>query len=58
MLSTDGVKGKTIKLSMGPTASNNKTYHFDKVFAHAIDQSIIYDDVVTPILDQVRSFDW
>ena len=55
VLSTDGVKGRTVKLSMGPTALSNKTYHFDKVFAPAADQSMIYDDVVTPILDEVSS---
>jgi kinesin family member 11 len=55
VLSTDGVKGKSVKLSMGPTALSNKTYHFDKVFAPAADQSMIYDDVVTPILDEVSS---
>ncbi|CZT13544.1 related to chromosome-associated kinesin KIF4 [Rhynchosporium agropyri] len=53
VLSTDGVKGTTVKLSMGPTALSNKTYHFDKVFAPAADQSMIYDDVVTPILDEM-----
>jgi kinesin family member 11 len=53
VLSTDGVKGKTVELSMGPTALSNKTYHFDKVFSPAADQSMIYDDVVTPILDEV-----
>jgi kinesin family protein 11 len=55
VLSTDGVKGKTVKLSMGATALSNKTYSFDKVFAPAADQSMIYDDVVTPILDEVSS---
>jgi hypothetical protein len=53
VLSTDGVKGKTVELSMGPSALSNKTYHFDKVFSPAADQSMIYDDVVTPILDEV-----
>jgi kinesin family member 11 len=56
VLSTDGVKGKTVELSMGPSALSNKTYHFDKVFSPAADQSMIYDDVVTPILDEVTSF--
>lgn len=54
VLSTDGVKGKTVELSMGPSALSNKTYHFDKVFSPAADQSMIYDDVVTPILDEVN----
>jgi kinesin family protein 11 len=55
VLSTDGVKGKTVELSMGPSALSNKTYHFDKVFSPAADQSMIYDDVVTPILDEVNT---
>lgn len=42
---------------MGPSALSNKTYHFDKVFSSAADQSMIYDDVVTPILDEVGSSD-
>ena len=53
VLSTDGVRGKSLELSMGPSALSNKTYHFDKVFSSAADQSMIYDEVVTPILDEV-----
>lgn len=53
VLSTNGVKGRTLELSMGPNSLNNKTYHFDKVFSSAADQAIIYDDVVKPILDEV-----
>ena len=49
----DGVKGKSIELSMGSSALGNKIYHFDKVFSHAADQAMVYDDVVTPILDEV-----
>ena len=50
------MKGKSLELSMGPSALSNKTYHFDKVFSSAADQAMIYDDVVTPILDEVSSF--
>ncbi|KAL9638488.1 MAG: hypothetical protein Q9164_001520 [Protoblastenia rupestris] len=53
VVSTDGVRGKNVELSMGPSALSNKTYHFDKVFSPAADQSMIYDDVVTPILDEM-----
>jgi len=53
VVSTDGVRGKNVDLSMGASALSNKTYHFDKVFSPAADQSMIYDDVVTPILDEV-----
>jgi len=53
VLSTEVVNGKSLELLMGPSALNNKTYHFDKVFSSAADQSMIYDDVVTPILDEV-----
>ena len=54
VLQTDGVRGRSLELSMGPSALSNKTYHFDKVFSSAADQSMIYDEVVTPILDEVR----
>ena len=50
---TNGVKGKSVELSMGASALSNKTYHFDKVFSPAADQAMIYEDVVTPILDEV-----
>ena len=53
VVSTDGVKGKNVELSMGPSALSNKTYHFDKVFSPAADQSMMYEEVVTPILDEV-----
>lgn len=53
VVSTDGVRGRNVELSMGASALSNKTYHFDKVFSPAADQSIIYDDVVTPILNEV-----
>ena len=55
VVSTDGVKGRNVELSMGASALSNKTYHFDKVFSPAADQSMIYDDVVTPILEEVRT---
>lgn len=50
---TEGVKGKLIELSMGPSALSNKTYNFDRVFSQAADQSMVYDDVVKPILEEV-----
>lgn len=53
VLSTEGTKGKSLDLSMGPSALSNKSYHFDKVFSSAADQAMIFDDVVTPILDEV-----
>ncbi|OCL15231.1 kinesin heavy chain [Glonium stellatum] len=53
VVSTDGIKGKSVELSMGPSALSNKTYHFDKVFSPAADQGMIFDEVVAPILDEV-----
>lgn len=53
VISTEGVKGNLIELSMGPNAVSNKTYHFDRVFSQAADQSVIFDDVVKPILEEV-----
>jgi kinesin family protein 11 len=55
VVSTDGIKGKKVELSMGPSALSNKTYQFDKVFSPAADQGMIFDEVVTPILDEVCS---
>lgn len=55
VLRTEGVKGKVVELFMGSNALSNKTYNFDGVFSPAADQSIIFDEVVRPILDEVRS---
>ncbi|KAL3457912.1 P-loop containing nucleoside triphosphate hydrolase protein [Aspergillus heterothallicus] len=52
-LSTEGVKGKTVELSMGPNAVSNKTYTFDKVFSAAADQVAVYEDVVLPIVTEM-----
>lgn len=53
VVSTDGVKGSKVELSMGPSALSNKTYQFDKVFSPAADQGMVFDEVVAPILDEV-----
>lgn len=55
VVSTEGARGKTVDLSMGPNALSNKTYRFDKVFSPAADQPMIYDDVVAPILNDMIS---
>lgn len=53
VLSTTGVKGQAVELSMGPNAISNKTYQFDKVYSPAADQAIIFDDTVSPILSEM-----
>lgn len=53
VVSTNGVKGTSVELSMGPNAISNKTYNFDKVFSPAADQAIIFDDAVLPIIGEV-----
>ncbi|KAK5130392.1 hypothetical protein LTR08_002139 [Meristemomyces frigidus] len=53
VVSTEGVKGKKLELSMGPSALSNKTYQFDKVFSPAADQGMLFDEVVAPIMDEV-----
>ncbi|ORY54857.1 P-loop containing nucleoside triphosphate hydrolase protein, partial [Pseudomassariella vexata] len=55
VVSTEGAKGKSVQLSMGPNAVSNKTYNFDRVFSPAADQSMVYDDVVKPILEEMLS---
>lgn len=56
VVSTDGVKGNKVELSMGPTALSNKTYQFDKVFSPAADQEMVFREVVSPILDEVSGY--
>ncbi|KAI4956188.1 hypothetical protein J4E91_000399 [Alternaria rosae] len=53
VVSTNGIRGTAVDLSMGPSALSNKTYQFDKVFSPAADQAMMYDEVVAPILDEV-----
>lgn len=53
MVQTHGVKGKAVELCMGPNALSNKSYSFDRVFSQAADQSMIFDDTVKPILEEV-----
>jgi kinesin family protein 11 len=56
VVQSEGVKGKLVDLSMGPSALSNKSYNFDRVFSSAADQSMVYDDVVKPILEEVSAF--
>lgn len=51
---TGGLRGNVITVSNGlvPPMSN-KTYTFDRVFGPEADQSMIYDDVVAPFLEEV-----
>ncbi len=49
---TEGVKGKLVQLT-GPNALSNKTYDFDRVFSPVADHSMIFDDIVKPILEEV-----
>ncbi|KAL8348150.1 hypothetical protein RB598_001458 [Gaeumannomyces tritici] len=53
VVSTAGVKGAVVDLSMGPNALSNKTYNFDRVYSSAADQSMIFEDTVKPILDEM-----
>lgn len=55
VVSSEGVKGKLVELSMGPNSLSNKTYNFDSVFSPAADQSMLFDDVVKPVLDEART---
>lgn len=54
VVSTEGNRSKKVELSMGPSALSNKTYQFDRVFSPAADQAMIFEDVVEPILGEVK----
>ncbi|KAK6534484.1 kinesin motor protein cin8 [Arthrobotrys megalospora] len=56
ILSTPGgPRGNEVQISLGPMSLSNKTYMFDRVFGPEADQSMIYDDVVAPIVEEVLS---
>ena len=52
-MNTDGVNGKQIELCTGTDTLSKKTYNFDRVFLQAADQSMVFDDTVRPIIDDV-----
>ncbi|PYH75355.1 kinesin-domain-containing protein [Aspergillus uvarum CBS 121591] len=51
ILRTDGIKGKTIEVSMD--SPSNKIYNFDQVFSSAADQRMVYEDTVLPMVDEL-----
>lgn len=53
VVKADSVKGKSIELLMGSNAISNKSYGFDRVFSQAADQSMIFEDTVRPILEEM-----
>ena len=53
---TEGVKGRSVELSMGPNSVSNKAYTFDRVFSAAADQFLIFEDVVVPLVNEVITF--
>lgn len=61
VLSTPGgLRGKDIVLALGSNMTaqvvqSHKTYSFDRVFPPETDQAMVYDDVVGPILKEVRT---
>ncbi|KAI0099243.1 P-loop containing nucleoside triphosphate hydrolase protein [Nemania sp. FL0031] len=55
VVSTEAIQGQAVQLSLGPSSLSNKTYNFDRVFSPAADQSMIYEDVVKPILEEMLS---
>lgn len=56
VVSTDGVKGKQVELCTRTHVQlNTKTFNFDRVFSQAADQSMVFDDTVKPMLEEVRT---
>ncbi|KAB5513627.1 P-loop containing nucleoside triphosphate hydrolase protein, partial [Coniochaeta sp. 2T2.1] len=55
VVNTEATKGKQVELCLGTNMLSNKTYSFDRIFSHTADQSMVYDDIVKPILDEVMS---
>ncbi|KAJ3040382.1 kinesin motor protein cin8, partial [Rhizophlyctis rosea] len=53
-VTTNGKKGKEVHIKAHAADLNSRTYTFDKVFGPEADQNTVFDDVVVPILDEVR----
>ncbi|KAH8657657.1 P-loop containing nucleoside triphosphate hydrolase protein [Xylariales sp. PMI_506] len=53
MVTTEGVKGEVVDVLSASNASTRKKYTFDRVYSPAADQSMIYNDTVRPILDEM-----
>jgi hypothetical protein len=53
VVNTEGAKGQLVTLSMGANALSNKTYNFDRVFSNAADQSMVFEETVRPIVEEV-----
>ncbi|KAJ3041854.1 kinesin motor protein cin8 [Rhizophlyctis rosea] len=53
-VTTNGKKGKEVHIKTSAADLSSKTYTFDKVFGPDADQSLIFEDVVSPILEEVR----
>lgn len=53
VVKADSLKGNHVELSLGPNALSHKTYSFDRVYSPAADQTVVFDDTVRPILDEV-----
>ncbi|KAJ6151719.1 hypothetical protein N7470_006847 [Penicillium chermesinum] len=53
VLSTEGVIGKQLDLSLGPNALSNKTYAFDRVFSPAADQTTVFNESVLPVVNEM-----
>lgn len=51
----DVQSAREVSIQTGPLALSNKTYSFDRVFGAEADQSMVYDQVVSPILEEALS---
>ena len=57
VLSTPGgLRGREVVMNTGTATGGNRTYTFDRVLPPESDQSMVYDDVVQPILTEVGLF--
>ncbi|RJE20162.1 kinesin-like protein [Aspergillus sclerotialis] len=51
ILRTDGVKGKTVEVSIASLPSKN--HSFDRVFSSSADQRMVYEDTVLPMVGEM-----
>lgn len=53
-VTTNGTRGKELHVKTNLAEATTKTYSFDRVFGPDADQELVFQDVVSPMLKEVR----
>ncbi|KAI9094720.1 hypothetical protein DFS34DRAFT_651958 [Phlyctochytrium arcticum] len=54
-VTTNGIRGRELHVKANQGESSTKTYNFDKVFGPDAGQNMLFDEVVSPMLEEVQT---